>query len=180
MRIPAAVTKDGNRVSSEANISIDLSTSQLPPDGTRATITVAEEGSRLQTVEVLYWTPSVRQAKPQSAHAAESTACENSTLQTVLTSHGQGFELRTDVPSTFEALVIDSCGKPLTSGAVRIFFPSEKASISLEHVVGGRWLGSWTPSLSVERINGEIQAVSADGAASSRVPIYGTVIGPTR
>lgn len=83
------------------------------------------------------------------------------------------------MPSSFEALVIDGCGDPLTGGAVRIYFSSEGASVSMEHISDGRWLGSWTPYAAAERISGEIQAVSADGA-STQVPIFGSVIASPR
>ena len=64
----------------------------------------------------------------------------------------------------------------VTQGAVSLSFSLTGSTVSLDHVGGGHWLGTWTPTLSMERITGEIHAVAAEGVASTRFSVVGSVV----
>ena len=48
-------------------------------------------------------------------------------------------------PASLQARIVDNCGNLLTSGTVVATFSNSDAAVSLVHVGGGNWSGTWTP-----------------------------------
>jgi uncharacterized protein (TIGR03437 family) len=82
-------------------------------------------------------------ASPKAA-TRYAGACRPTRLQPVSTGQLLGFTAPGGLPLPLDVRVHDDCGDPLTDGAVSVSFSTGSPSpISLAHVGGGRWSGTW-------------------------------------
>ncbi len=88
--------------------------------------------------------------------AVEQAGCATSSLQVTPTAGGAVIRHPRGQPLDLEALVVDNCGRPLTSSSpsAKVRFSAPGSSVDLQHRNDGVWTGSFQPVAAV----GEIRA----------------------
>jgi uncharacterized protein (TIGR03437 family) len=75
---------------------------------------------------------------------ATQNICVPTQLVPVSTLFGSGFNIPAGWPTPVEVRVLDDCGAPMTDGSIVVSFSNGDAPLSLVHLDGGRWSGTWT------------------------------------
>jgi uncharacterized protein (TIGR03437 family) len=75
----------------------------------------------------------------------KDASCTPTQLLPLITNLSGGFLETAGIPVPLQALIVDDCGTPLTSGAVMAYFPGGDLGAPLTSIGGGQWSGTWMP-----------------------------------
>lgn len=94
--------------------------------------------------------------------------------------------LQVGEPQELTVTVADSCGLPMSDGAVEVEFSSGEAPLALTHVKNGKWSGTWIPRLEGESVMirlraqaGALQGEAMLGASVLDSSLLPVLSGPT-
>jgi len=149
-------------------------------------VNIAQDGST-HPVSVVLVIPQSGTAVPEltgvRAGPEASAGCAPTQLLGEFITPGAGFQAEVGLPVPLQALVVDDCGNPLTSGTVSTSFSSGDPSVSMLPVGNGQWAGTWLPhpmggpttvSLFANSLSPPLAGtaqVSAQSSANSTTPI---------
>jgi uncharacterized protein (TIGR03437 family) len=97
-----------------------------------------------------------------------SGTCTPTQLLPVLSDLGPDFDLPSGRPAALQALVLDDCGSPLTTGVVQVSFDNNDPRALLTATGSGVWSGTWLPhQAGGGRVSVSISAESVGGLTGS-------------
>ncbi|HEY3740278.1 MAG TPA: hypothetical protein VGL53_10560 [Bryobacteraceae bacterium] len=106
----------------------------------------------------------------------QPASCTPGQLSPWFTNLEGGFTRAAGVPVPIDVLVVDSCGAPVTSGSVAVYFPATRdTSIALTHVGQGHWAGTWLPHLLTGGA-ADVGVVAVSGELTGSSGVIGTLI----
>jgi sugar lactone lactonase YvrE len=148
-------------------IRVAVQTETLPSNNYYGTLTMNAGLFGSRTADVLLSVKPTVTAVSQSAPGIRSSLdeCRNSTLSVVPTEVPSGFIAAPGFPFPIEVFVVDSCGAPLTKGAVVATMSNGDSSFPLLSLGDGRWSGTWD-TLNTTDSGGVILTIRAESVGA--------------
>jgi hypothetical protein len=130
-------------------LSVAMTSTNLPPGIYRATLNIqtsidASSHPVAILLLVLPATATLQMAFP-GMHPEATGNCTPTHLLPVFTLLGDNFQTPGGWPASLQALIVDDCGNPVTSGSVVASFSTGDPAVSLNSSGSGNWAGTWQP-----------------------------------
>ncbi len=157
---PTGRVEAGGRV----NLTVSADASKLGAGEHRGVVVVSVEGGLTKAVPVLLIVTPAIASQQGSGECGIAGALVN------LNSPAPDFRVRTGDPVTVEAEARNGCGDPVREAALSLEFSNRDSPVALGAVGGGRFVGTWTPTLQGGHIAAFVRtADSADVSATGTV-----------
>jgi uncharacterized protein (TIGR03437 family) len=162
-------------------LSVAVTGTNLPPGIYRATLNIqtsidASSHPVAILLLVLPASDTLQMALP-GMHPEATGNCMPTQLLPVFTLLGNNFQTPGGWPASLQALIVDDCGNPLTSGSVVASFSTGDPAVALNSIGNGSWAGTWQPhGTAAGQATITVNATSFTPALTGSAAISGAIV----
>ncbi|MGH9672748.1 MAG: BACON domain-containing protein, partial [Bryobacteraceae bacterium] len=133
-----------------ARITVQANVTGLAPAIYRGVLTLRFDSGAQRKVDVLFVVPRVTGSPGAKVRAVDN--CTPSRLELVFSLLGASFRVTAGWPVPIEAVIVDDCGNPMTSGSAAASFSNLDPALVLAPLRDGRWSATWTPRTAAAQV----------------------------
>ena len=162
-------------------LSVAVTGTNLPPGIYQATLNIqtsidASSHPVAILLLVLPASDTLQMALP-GVHPEATLNCTPTQLLPVFSLLGNNFQTPGGWPASLQALIVDDCGNPLTSGSVVASFSTGDPAVRLNSIGSGNWAGTWQPhGTAAAQATVTLNATSFTPALAGSAEISGAIV----